>query len=367
MRVLMCSREHPPFSGGGEGVFSGYVEKLFPEYGIDLTIIASDPRTLRIYQETKNNIVIYRVPVFGPVFLTKFPSFAYSARSLVTKLEKDFDLIYAFSSSFSLLRYRVSRPFIVHFHITRYGEYQGCKLSGRDLYAFLNRLYVPFDRNLLKKADGIIAPSQNMIGEFKNIADTTKQIEIIPNGVDLGLFRPLSPRTFDSQEKNILYAGRLDARKGIDILFYAFREIKKTIKAKLTIVGDGIEKSRLMHLAKSLNISVDFIGRVPQQNLPEVYNKADLVIVPSIYEPFGLVALESMACGTPTIVSTACPDFGIPRFEKGDVKGLIKVMLDTLSSGDKLKVLSAKSLMISREYNWEKVIFRLVEYLRRFI
>lgn len=363
----MCSREHPPFSTGGEGVFSGYVERLFPKYGIDLTIIASDPRTLRIYKETKNNIVIYRVPVFGPVFLTKFPSFAYFARRLVTKLEKDFDLIYAFSSSFSLARYRTSRPFIVHFHITRYGEYRGCKLSGRDLYAFLNRLYVPFDRNLLRKADGIIAPSENMIEEFKNIVDTPGQIEIIPNGVDAGLFRPLSSRTFDSREKNILYAGRLDARKGIDTLFYAFSEIIKTIKAKLTIVGDGIEKSSLMRLARRLNISVDFMGRIPHRNLPEVYNKADLVIVPSIYEPFGMVALESMACAAPTIVSTACPDFGIPRFEKGDLKGLIKVMIDSLSSEDRLKELSAKSLMISKEYKWERVIFKLVEYLKKFI
>lgn len=363
----MCSREHPPFSKGGEGVFSGYVERLLPKYGIDLTIIASDPKTLRIYKETKNNIVIYRVPVFGPIFLTKFPSFVYSARRLVARLEKDFDLIYAFSSSFSLVRYRVSRPFIAHFHITRYGEYKGCKLSGRDLYAFLNRLYTPFDRILLKKADGIIVPSENMIEEFENIVDTTKQIEIIPNGVDTRLFRPLSSRTFDSKEKNILYVGRLDARKGIDILFYAFREIRKTIKAKLTIVGDGIEKSRLVRLAKSLNISVDFMGRVPHQNLPEVYNAADLVVVPSLYEPFGMVALEAMACGTSTIVSTACPDFGMPRFEKGDVKDLTKVMIEALSSEEKLKELSTKSLMISKEYDWEVVIFKLAEYLKKFI
>lgn len=366
----MCSREHPPFSKGGEGVFSGYVEKLFPKYDIDLTIIASDPNTLKIYKEIRNNVVIYRVPLLGSVFLTKFPSFAYFARRLVSKLEKDHDLIYAFSSSFSSICYRASRPLIVHFQITRYGEYKGCKLSRQNLYAFLNRLYIPFDRNLLSRADGIILPSKNMIEECKNINSIKggkKEFEIISNGVDTKLFRPLYPRSFDSFPKKVLYVGRLDARKGIDILFYAFKEMRKTIDAKLSVAGDGIEESRLMRLAKSLNISVDFIGRVPHQNLPEVYSAADLVVVPSVYEPFGMVALEAMACGTPTIISTACPDLGTPQFEKGSIDSLIKALIENISSERNLRRLSEKALNESAKYDWENVIFKLVHYLRKFV
>jgi glycosyltransferase involved in cell wall biosynthesis len=358
----MINREHSPYVWGGMGRVVEQIEKLSRNQ-VELTIIANHP-FLKISQEIKNNVLIYRVPTIGSTFLTKIPSFCYFASRLVVQLQKDYDLLYSNSSPIFC---KIERPFIVHFQGTRYGEYLACKKLNMPLHAFFNKLYMPFDRMLLQKADGVIALSENMISEIMAMGGQKKDIAIIPNGVDTKLFKPLNVRQFGSQEKRILYVGRLDIRKGIDSLFYAFKEVIKSMKVKLIIAGEGREKNKLRRLAKSLSIPVDFLGKVPHQLLPTIHNDVDLFVLPSLYEGVPLAALEAMACGTPTIISTACPDLGITRFEKGNVESLTRVLLDNLSSEEKLKELSQRSLKISMEYDWEKIVFHILQYCRKFI
>ena len=108
------------------------------------TVIGNQP-VLGISRETMDNVTIYRVPTLGSTFLTKLPSFSYYASKLVAQLQESHDLIYSVSSPFSC---EVKKPFIVHFQSTRYGEYLACKELKKPSYAFLNKLYIPFDRNL---------------------------------------------------------------------------------------------------------------------------------------------------------------------------------------------------------------------------
>jgi len=357
----MLSRDHPPYAKGGMGVCSGYIERLLPEHGIELTIIAGDPTIYKVRKETRGLVSLYRVPLLGKTFLTRMPSFAYYAGGIIPKIEKRFDLLYSLSSPFVC---RITRPLVAHFQGSRYGEYKACVLMGRPLYAFLNKAYIPYEKTLLKKASGLIALSRDMAEELQFMGAQKERIEIIPNGVDTGLFKPVSARSFGQAVKTILYAGRLDARKGIDILLSAVKNLPGSTGIAVRIAGVGREEKRLRAQAAKLPFAVEFLGKVPYESLPAVYRHADLFVLPSLYEGLPLAALEAMASATPTLVSTGCPDLGLPRFEKNNVRDLTSLLHATLSSSAQLKTLSEQGLRLSSQYDWQKVITRIAHYLK---
>ena len=144
-------------------------------------------------------------------------------------------------------------------------------------------------------------------------ADRTK-IAVIPLGVDLDRFRPLDKDSARQalgfkDERIILFVGRIEPLKGVDILINAAALLESDIECSVLIVG-GDERSRvevaeLRSLASDLGIGhrVAFIGAVDHDKLPLFYNAADVCVVPSHYESFGLVALEAMACGIPVVAS----------------------------------------------------------------
>jgi D-inositol-3-phosphate glycosyltransferase len=140
------------------------------------------------------------------------------------------------------------------------------------------------------------------------------KIEIIPCGVDLERFRPLDRAAARSMlglsgERIILFVGRIEPLKGVDILLRAFAMLEDQSSVRLAIVGgDGgkdKEVGKLRALARELGVGqrVTFLGSLDHSLLPQVYAAADVCVVPSYYESFGLVALEAMACGRPVIAS----------------------------------------------------------------
>ncbi len=142
-----------------------------------------------------------------------------------------------------------------------------------------------------------------------------ENITVIPCGVNLERFQPVdkerarSQLGFNHNDRNILFVGRIEPLKGIDKLLLAVAHLKKERGVRLLVAGgDGQsqrEMDRLRKLSRELNIgdSVVFLGLIKQGELPAYYSAADVCVVPSYYESFGLVALESLACGTP-VVST---------------------------------------------------------------
>jgi D-inositol-3-phosphate glycosyltransferase len=150
------------------------------------------------------------------------------------------------------------------------------------------------------------------------------RIRIVPGGVDTELFRPL-PRESAREaldmgpEKQLLFVGRIQQLKGLRLLIPAFARVtgvwRGSPKPRLTIVGGGrpadgsdsevMEAERLRRLAAETGVEalVEFAGAVPHEMLPLYYSAADVVAVPSLYESFGLVALEAMACGAPVVAS----------------------------------------------------------------
>ena len=155
-------------------------------------------------------------------------------------------------------------------------------------------------------------------------------VSVIPPGVDLSRFHPMSQRQSRDYlgygpEKNILFVGRLEPLKGIDNLFRAVASLENLKSITLSVVGgDGNsqEKIRLEALVKKmrLNQTVHFLGPIPQEELPIHYNAADVCVLPSYYESFGLAALEAAACGKPVVASEVG---GLPAIVNDGVTGYL--------------------------------------------
>ncbi len=143
------------------------------------------------------------------------------------------------------------------------------------------------------------------------------QISVIPGGVDLEHFAP-RPRAearaalgLGTSERVLLFVGRIQRLKGLEVLLRAFGQLQD-LNARLLIVGglrgtshEAREIARLHHLAARLGIAdrTSFVGAVDHERLPLYYSAADATVMPSSYESFGLVAVESLACGTPVVAT----------------------------------------------------------------
>jgi len=182
-------------------------------------------------------------------------------------------------------------------------------------------LRIESERQLAKACERIIAPTEKEKGELvSRYGALPERIRVIPCGVNMDRFRPMDKKSARQRvglgdEKVILYVGRIEPVKGIERLLRAASYLDNDRGLRLVIIGGDEhargEVERLKRLARDLHVeeTVDFRGLVEHEALPHFYNAADVCAVASYYESFGLVALESLACGTPVVAS----DVGIMR------------------------------------------------------
>lgn len=150
------------------------------------------------------------------------------------------------------------------------------------------------------------------------------KVSVVPCGVNMELFQPVS-KSFARQklgltgEKILLFVGRIDPLKGADRLLQAMPYLKDFPGLRLVIIGGDessrseVEKLRKLAIGFGIQDMVTFQGTVKQTELPYFYSAADVGVVPSYYESFGLVALEALACGTPVVAA-----------DVGDLKNIIR-------------------------------------------
>lgn len=173
------------------------------------------------------------------------------------------------------------------------------------------------EKMIMDNADAIVVSTSVEMEDIANLYNAKHaRVEVIPAGVDLQLFQPTDStrahQTLGLLPKEggiILYVGRIEPLKGLDILVRAMALIDRSSDAHLVIVGgsgeNDAEVQRLQTLAAELGISdrITFTGSMQQEHLPAFYSAADMFVFPSYYESFGLAPLEAMACGTPVIAS----------------------------------------------------------------
>ena len=176
------------------------------------------------------------------------------------------------------------------------------------------------EKACLETAERIVATSPQEREHMRSLVSTRGKIDIIPCGTDIHRFGSISQLEarqklgIDPDSKVVFYVGRFDPRKGIETLVRAvgYSKLRGQADLKLVIGGgsrpgqsDGMERDRIEGIVNELGLSemTTFPGRLGDDTLPTYYAAADVCVVPSHYEPFGLVAIEAMASGTPVIAS----------------------------------------------------------------
>jgi len=245
------------------------------------------------------------------------------------------------------------------------------------------------EREILERANCVIATSPQEQETLRSLVSTHGQIEIIPCGTDTTNFRLTSKAharaklKLDSHDKIMLYVGRFDERKGIETLVRAFAMLKShdLQNLKLIIVGgssdnmpDGDERKRIERIVNELGLqdSTVFAGRIGHDILPLYYTAADVCVIPSHYEPFGLVAIEAMACGVPVVASnvgglkfTIIPEETGLLVEPKDIEafanGIHRILFDELWVRKMRKQASAN---VNQRFSWTGVTIQLSELYR---
>jgi D-inositol-3-phosphate glycosyltransferase len=170
----------------------------------------------------------------------------------------------------------------------------------------------------------IVATENEKLDLVRYYQALPEKVGVVPCGVNMDIFKPVDKMSARQKlgladEKVILYVGRIDPLKGIDQLVKTIPLLKNHDGLRLIIIG-GDESSReevgkLQTLASDLGVSenITFQGLIKQDRLSDYYSAADVCVVPSYYESFGLVPLESLACGTPVVAT-----------DVGDLKNIIR-------------------------------------------
>lgn len=176
------------------------------------------------------------------------------------------------------------------------------------------------EKDCLELADCIVATSPQEREHMRSMVSERGSIEVVPCGTDIGHFNPIpqaegrSALNISLDAKVIFYIGRFDPRKGIETLVRAVGQSKWKDDPRLRLLigggsrpgrSDGLERERIEAIVAQLGLETKtyFLGRISDRELPLYYAAADVCVVPSHYEPFGLVAIEAMASGTPVVAS----------------------------------------------------------------
>jgi N-acetyl-alpha-D-glucosaminyl L-malate synthase BshA len=193
----------------------------------------------------------------------------------------------------------------------------------------LDRSYLPITRYAIQESDGVTSISSYLKEKTIQNFDVTRGIEVVPNFVNCDLYSPINDedaraaarrRLAQPDEAILMHLSNFRPVKRVVDVVKVFAQIAAQIPAQLVLVGDGPERSAAEWLARDLKIQerVHFVGK--QERVDELLPLADLMLMPSELESFGLAALEAMACKVPSIATRVG---GVPELIDDGVTGLL--------------------------------------------
>lgn len=340
MRIAMLSFHTCPLAtlgGKDTGGMNVYVRDLTRELGrhgigVDVFTRSQDEHVPHVLHDLGYGNRIVHIPA-GPeipldksVLLKHVGTFVENIQDFAVAKQLQYDLLhshYWLSGLAGLeLRERWGIPLIQMFHTlalmkNRVARSEGESEPGERVEA---------ERRLLKEADRVVAATQAELAQIQWLYQTgTDKVVVIPPGVDTAHFYPIAQDeareyiSMDDETRMILFVGRIEALKGIDTLIKAMARLQEDgflakHPACVAIIGGeaGVSDEKLtaemarlqtMRVEAGLDDIVHFLGKRDQDTLQYYYSAAEMVVVPSHYESFGLVALEAMACGAPVVAS----------------------------------------------------------------
>ena len=317
MRVLILSWEYPPIVEGG---LARHVRKLSEQLvaqGVEVHVVTRGGGRLSA-TEDRHGVAVHRVrePEFPKDDLDAFIAWVehMNADMLAAALELDgsFDLVHSHdwlvADAARALARRFRVPWLVTVHATEYGRHQGW--VDKHPQSHIHGV----ERWMTNRAERVVTCSAYMrehVAEVFGIA--AARVTAIPNGIDPTDLQPIADlprlraRYAAPEEKLILLVGRLVYEKGFHLALDAMPVLLERLGGgvRFLVAGSGTAEAELKAQAARLGLMEhgSFVGWTGDDVLHSLYRIADLCVVPSLYEPFGLVALEAMASGCPCIVA----------------------------------------------------------------
>ncbi|MDP8933057.1 MAG: glycosyltransferase family 1 protein [Cyanobacteriota bacterium] len=310
---------------GGQNVYVRQVGEALAKQGwqVDMFTRSSDRQQARIVQHSPNcrtirlvagpQEFIPRDEIYGylPIFVQELQKFQLESGFQYSLVHTNYWL-----SSWVGMELKKSQPLQ---QVHTYHSLAAVKYKSVSTIPMIAKTRLQVEKTLLETADRVVATSPQEKEHMRSLVSSKGKIDIISCGTDIERFGSIARATARRQlgiapeTKVVLYVGRFDRRKGIETLVRAVsRSAVPKADLKLIIGGgwragesDGKERDRIGSIVEELGLSdiTSFPGSLSRDILPAYYAAADVCVVPSHYEPFGLVAIEAMACGTPVIAS----------------------------------------------------------------
>lgn len=309
MKILIVNYEFPPLGGGGGIITYQIAKRLAENHQID--ILTSAYRDLPRY-EVIDKLKIYRVPIIRRTglstatiasMLSFFPASLWRGMRLLK--QNRYDVVNTWfaipSGPTGTILSRIS------------GIPNVLSIVGGDIYDPTKK-YSPHHNLLLKKTvksvlqhvNKVVALSSDVANKAQEYYNFHNGAQIIWPGIEPFEFRPISREELRLEQGAfyIIAVGRLIKRKGLPYLLKALARIKER-NIKVLLIGEGPEEGYLKNLASNLGIShrVDFLGPLSEERKFQHLSRADIFVLPSLYEGFGIVFLEAMYCGLPIITT----------------------------------------------------------------
>jgi glycogen synthase len=327
-RVLILSWEYPPVIEGGlarhvrklseELVRQGVTVDVLTRGASERSVSGDPPVDGRTAVEERGGVSVHRVREPNwPRDLERFVAWVEHMNEDMLRAgealaeEGSYDLIHGHdwlvAHACAALSDRLGVPFLTTIHATEHGRHQGWVQDQPQSHIHA------VERWMAKRADSVITCSHYMRGHVADIFDIDEsRITVIPNGIDPRDLRPVDDlqtlrRKFaEPHERLVLLVGRLVYEKGFQLALDALPGVIERVgDVRFLVAGSGTHEAELKEQAQRLGLTDQgiFLGWIGDDALHSLYRIADLCVVPSIYEPFGLVALEAMASGCPCIVA----------------------------------------------------------------
>ncbi|MEE9501349.1 MAG: glycosyltransferase [Candidatus Aminicenantaceae bacterium] len=337
MKICVLSFHCCPFSligGDGVGGMNVYLKELcsrltdIPDAEVDIFTRVQNPEIRGIRKQGASLRVVHLKGGPEHAFDRRklcghLPEFAYNLERFICEEDKRYDLIYSHYWLSGMagvwMKHRFGLPLVHTFHTLAF-------LKNKAVGGLEHTSRIETEQDLVHDADKIISTStEEKHSLIKESGVYPGKIDVIYPGINQQLFHPVDDNSvfsetgFGEQDRILLYVGRIEPVKGLMSVIDAFNILQKRQtslfgRLRLVVIGGG-EKTKdfakneeiiRIHRAvreKGLEDKVVFLGSKSQSELKKYYSKADALIVPSLYESFGLVVLEALACGTPVLVS----------------------------------------------------------------
>ena len=368
LKIAILVHTFPPFLGGTE-IATYNIARYLVKKGNKVDVITFGNNILP-EEDVQDGIFIHRINITSGNKILRIYQRVNKISRLLAEIKPD--VIHVQMALSTACQAIIINKIILQRLLVVYGR-------GSDIYFAKTPLRKFKLRFILKHADEVIALTNDMKKEMQKVYN--RAVAVIPNGIEI---KPIQPTCrsrirnhlgIANDEKVIISVGVIRPVKGFEYLIRAMNIIIAEMPdTKLVIIGEGPEKEALIKLSErmSLDESILFLGEIPNEKIPDYMSAADIFVLPSLSESFGIVNLEAMSVGLPIVASNVG---GVPELvvngengflvEPGNITQIAEKVLYLLADAKLRETISQNNKSKAMSYSWDRTVDLLEEVYRK--